>query len=151
MVHTSHKSLSFCTFCMTSIPKLENTVFWKPNLLGPFERADFNYWKTDPVSKMPCFLDFRMLDDGQSPEARWFWIKNWYHSCTSQHSWERTNLYTISRSELPNPSISTTTDRYHHSKHEIELGFWKVKCSNPPSIPYNFKTLSITTKAASVA
>jgi hypothetical protein len=30
--------------------------------------------KTDPVSKMFCFLAFRILDNGQSPEPQWFWV-----------------------------------------------------------------------------
>jgi hypothetical protein len=48
-----------------------------PTLLGPLERANLNHWAShhlrmeiDPVSKMFCFLVFRIADDGQSPEPR---------------------------------------------------------------------------------
>jgi hypothetical protein len=42
-----------------------------PTLLCPLERANLNHWtETNPVSEMLCFLMFRILDDGQSPDTQ---------------------------------------------------------------------------------
>jgi hypothetical protein len=95
-------------------------------LLGPFERANLNYWKTDPVSETLSFLDFRILDDGQTTDSDSESKIVIIHTLPNTAGKEHTNLYIISGSGLPNPSISTTTNRYHHSTHVIQIVvlFW---------------------------
>jgi hypothetical protein len=53
-----------------------------PTLLGNLGRAKLNHWsfshhlrtETVPVAETSCFLLFRIQDDGQSPNTKWFWV-----------------------------------------------------------------------------